>query len=118
VGLFTETVDGVPHQYRYTLELSQQGNFVAGKSTLEKEDDTTTFARFVIRGQVTAGPTLKIVEDLLTAQKLLSGSAAGPRTTEFSYFSSEGQDLLEGEWADRRQSTQAVTGTVMLVKQP
>jgi hypothetical protein len=120
-GTFSETVDGSPQQYRYTLELSQQGSFIAGKSTIEKEDDPGAFASFVIRGQIVqdaAGPAVNIAEDLLGAQKLRSGSAVGPRNTQFSYFVTESREYLEGEWVDRRAGAQHITGTVTLTKQP
>lgn len=120
-GFFSETIDGNTYQYRYILELSQQGNFVSGKSTIEKEDDPNAFAKFVIRGQITQspnGPAVKIAEDLVGAQKLRTGSAVGPRTTQLSYFLTEGQEYLEGEWVDRRSSIQNIVGTVTLTKQP
>lgn len=120
-GTFSEVVDGVAYDYNYTLELSQQGTFIAGKSIIEKQDDPGTFARFVVRGQIVSNtdPTaIKITEDLLGAQKLRSGSAAAPRNTQLSYISAQDGEYLEGEWVDKRYSTQDVSGTIRLTRQP
>jgi hypothetical protein len=121
VGLFAEAVDGSPQQYVYTLELSQQGSSISGKSTLAKEDDPTTFARFLVRGQVVRDAntvSLKIIEELLGAKNLHSGSAAAPRNTRLSYVFSEGTEYLEGEWSDRRFTAENVTGKLKLTRQP
>jgi hypothetical protein len=120
-GAFSETVDGAAAHYRYMLEFSQQGNIVAGKSTLEKEDDPSVFARFVVRGQITKNAdtyTIKISEDLVAAQKLRSGSAAAPRTTQLNYVLTQSQEHLEGVWIDRRYAEQNISGTVKLLRQP
>jgi len=119
-GSFAETVDGAPYQYHYTLELSQQGGFVAGKSTIASEDDPNALARFVVKGQIVeseAGVILKISETLLSAQKLRGGSAVGPRNTQLSYGVAEAQEVLEGEWVDSRPGGQKASGVVRLVKQ-
>jgi hypothetical protein len=121
VGTFTETVDGSPQQYLYTLELSQQGTSISGKSTIEKEGDPGTFAKFLVRGQVvreTNTLSVKIVEELFGVQNLHSGSAAAPRNTRLSYVSAEGQEYLEGEWSDRRFTAESVTGALKLTRQP
>lgn len=121
VGAFAESVDGSPQQYLYTLELSQQGASISGKSTIEKEGDPGTFAKFLVRGQVvTEANTLsvKIVEELLGVKNLHSGSAAAPRNTRLSYVSAEGLEYLEGEWSDRRFTAEKVTGTLKLTRQP
>jgi hypothetical protein len=121
VGSFSEAIEGNVYQYRYTLELSQQGTALSGRSTIEKEDDPDTFARFLVRGQVlqSAGvPAVKIAEDLFGAQNLHAGGAAAPRTTELSYSSSPEQEYLEGQWVDRRDSSGEVSGTVKLTRQP
>ena len=118
-GTFSEVVDGIAYDYNYTLELTQQGPFVSGKSIIEKQDDPGTFARFVVRGQIapnTNPPTIKITEDLLSAQKLRSGSAAGPRITQLSYVSAQDGENLNGEWVDKRFSAQNVSGTVTLTR--
>jgi hypothetical protein len=119
-GSFAETVDGTSYQYRYTLELSQQGGFVAGKSTIASEADPDALARFVVKGQVVeseAGVILKISETLLAAQKLRGGSAVGPRNTQLSYGVAEAQEVLEGEWVDSRPGAQKASGVVRLIKQ-
>jgi hypothetical protein len=121
VGSFSETIEGNVYQYRYTLELSQQGAAISGRSTIEKEDDPGTFARFLVRGQVLQNaevPAVKIAEDLFGAQNLHAGGAAAPRTTELSYFLSQDLEYLEGEWVDRRASSGGVSGTVKLTRQP
>lgn len=121
VGAFTETVDGNPQQYLYTLELSQQGASISGKSTIEKEGDPATFARFLVRGQVVQEAntlSVKIVEELLGVKNLHSGSAAAPRNTRLSYVSAEGLEYLEGEWSDRRFTAESVTGVLKLTRQP
>lgn len=121
VGSFAEIVDSSPQQYVYTLELSQQGSSISGKSTIAKEDDPTTFAKFLVRGQVVRDAntvSLKIVEELLGAKNLHSGSAAAPRNTRLSYVSAEGTEYLEGEWSDRRFTDQSVTGKLKLTRQP
>ncbi|MCL4298402.1 MAG: hypothetical protein KJ077_21880 [Anaerolineae bacterium] len=121
VGAFAETVDGSPQQYLYTLELSQQGVSISGKSTIEKEDDPGTSARFLVRGQVVQEAntlSIKIVEELLGVKNLHSGSAAAPRNTRLSYVSAEGLEYLEGEWSDRRFTAESVTGTLKLTRQP
>ena len=118
-GTFSEVVDGIAYDYNYTLELTQQGPFVSGKSIIEKQDDPGTFARFVVRGQIapnTNPPTIKITEDLLGAQNLRSGSAAGPRITQLSYVSAQDGENLNGEWVDKRFSAQNVSGTITLTR--
>ena len=119
VGTFTETVEGEIRQFRYTLELSQQGTFVAGKSSIEKEDDQDTFAQFVVRGQlVTDGPApgVKFAEDLLGTKNLGSSSAAAPRNTQLAYSLAGDQEYLVGEWVDKRYSGQNVSGLVELTR--
>lgn len=121
VGTFSEVVEGVTYDYNYTLELSQQGTFISGKSIIEKQDDPGTFARFIVRGQVlpnTNPATIKFTEDLLSAQKLLSGSAAAPRITQLNYMLAEDGDHLDGEWADKTKAAQNVTGPITLSRQP
>jgi hypothetical protein len=121
VGAFTETVDGSPQQYLYTLELSQQGASVNGKSSVEKEGDPDTFAKFLVRGQVVREAntlSIKIVEELFGVQNLHSGSAAAPRSTRLSYVATDGLEYLEGEWSDRRFTAESVTGTLKLTRQP
>lgn len=121
VGAFAETVDGSPQQYLYTLELIQQGTSISGKSTIEKEGDPGTFARFLVRGQVVQEAntlSIKIVEELLGVKNLHSGSAAAPRNTRLSYVSAEGLEYLEGEWSDRRFTAESVTGVLKLTRQP
>lgn len=121
IGSFAETVDGSPQQYLYTLELSQQGTSISGKSTIAKEDDPNTFAKFLVRGQVVRDAdtlSVKIVEELLGAKNLHSGSAAAPRNTRLSFVSSEGKEYLEGEWSDRRFAAGSVIGALKLTRQP
>jgi len=120
VGEFSDVVEGSVTSYQYTVELVQQGAFISGKSTIQKEDDPNTFAKFVIRGQVL--PTantfpVQLAEDLLGVQNLNAGSAVAPRTTGLNYFSAEGQETLEGEWVDRRYAGGSITGTVRLARQ-
>lgn len=119
-GVFSDAVDGSPVTYQYTLDLMQQGTFLSGRSTIQKEDDPDAFARFVIRGQVSrAGNTfmVQLNEDLQGVQKLSAGSAVAPRTTRLTYAWSEAGELLEGEWVDRRFAAGDVTGTARLSRQ-
>lgn len=121
VGAFAETVDGSPQQYLYTLELTQQGTSISGKSTIQKEDDPNTFARFLVRGQVARDAdtlSVKIVEELLGAKNLHNGSAAAPRNTRLNFVVLNGTEYLEGEWSDRRFTAASVTGTLKLTRQP
>lgn len=119
-GTFSDTVDGSPVNYQYTLDLMQQGTFLSGRSTIQKEDDPDAFARFVIRGQVSrAGNTfmVQLNEDLQGVQKLDAGSAVAPRITRLTYAWSEAEEFLEGEWVDRRSAAGDVTGTARLSRQ-
>lgn len=121
VGAFTETVDGSLQEYLYTLELTQQGTSISGKSTIEKEGDPNTFARFVVRGQVVRDAntlSVKIIEELLGAKNLHSGSAAAPRNTRLSFVAVDGVEYLEGEWSDRRFTADNITGALKLTRQP
>lgn len=121
VGAFTETVDGSLQEYLYTLELTQQGTSISGKSIIEKEDDPNTFARFVVRGQVVRDAntlSVKIIEELLGAKNLHSGSAAAPRNTRLSFVAVDGVEYLEGEWSDRRFTADNITGALKLTRQP
>jgi len=120
-GTFSEVVEGVTYDYNYTLELSQQGTFISGKSIIEKQDDPGTFARFVVKGQIlpnTNPATIKITEDLLAAQKLFSGSAAAPRITQLNYILAQDEEYLDGEWVDKTKAAQNVSGLVTLSRQP
>lgn len=120
-GTFSEVVDGIAYDYNYTLELTQQGAFISGKSIIERQDDPGTFARFVVRGQIvpnTNPPAIKITEDLLDAKNLRSGSAAAPRITQLGYVSAQDGEYLVGEWVDKRYSAQNVSGIVELSRQP
>lgn len=116
-GVFSDPADGSPVDYLYTLELMQQGTFLSGRSTVQKEDDPDALARFVIRGQISrAGDTfiVQLNEDLQSAQKLGAGSAAAPRTSRLTYDWSEDEEFLEGQWVDRRYASGDVTGTTRL----
>ena len=119
-GVFSDVVDGSPVNYQYMLDLMQQGTFLSGRSTIQKEDDPDTFARFVIRGQVSrAGNTfmVQLNEDLQGVQNLSTGSAVAPRITRLTYAWSEAEEFLEGEWVDRRYAAGDVTGTARLSRQ-
>lgn len=119
-GVFSDSIGDSPVNYQYTLDLMQQGTFISGRSTIQKEDDPDALARFVIRGQVSrAGNTfmVQLNEDLQSVQKLGAGSAVAPRTTRLTYDWSEDEEFLEGEWVDRRHTAGAVTGTTRLSRQ-
>lgn len=110
--------------FRYQLELTQDGDVISGKSRVEMIGDASSFAEYLVGAQliVDSGQVmLQLSEtDLLNSNSYTSfvpGDPVVAKVMRLIYSAAQDAEVLEGEWRDY-VGRNLPDGRIRLSKQP
>lgn len=123
-GYLTYVLGDTVTNFRYQLELAQDGSVINGQSRIEKTGDPSSFAEYSIGAQLIVDDgqvTLQLSEtDLINANNYTSFVPSDPvvaKVMQLIYSVAQGKEVLEGGWRDY-VGRNTPDGRIQLSKQP
>lgn len=123
-GYLTYVLGDTVTNFRYQLELTQDGNVITGKSRVEKIDDASSFAEYHVGAQLMVDDGQVILQigetDLSNSNNYTSFVPSDPvvaKVMRLEYSIAQGKEVLEGEWRDF-VGRNTPDGRIQLNKQP
>lgn len=123
-GYLTYVLGDTVTNFRYQLELTQDGNVITGKSRVEQIGDASSFAEYYVGAQLMVDDgqvMLQISEtDLSNSNNYTSFVPSDPvvaKVMRLEYSIAQGKEVLEGEWRDF-VGRNTPDGRIQLSKQP